>query len=1601
MKRLIHKAGFTLAGIFWILAMLLPAFAQTPVGTDIENVAHAQYHDASGYVYSIQSQPVITTVSQGSLLTILKRVEQTVCLPLDTVRYHITLSNLGNLAASSITVTDTLSADLTYISSQPSATVNGRIVSWNLLEIQPGVTIEITLIARVAPGISSGTTIENSANFRTSENKTGSSARVEITIGTLPDLVLKKSVNRLNAAVGDSLIYTITLENIGNAPSTNTILYDDLPELTEFVACSGGGQSIAGIIGWNIGSLAPGNVVEETVTAIIKTGSSPGTIITNIVSVINSEGVNRSALTTTSVIEEVRYPDLRIEKTANLSAEAGTELKYTITYQNLGNGAATNVIITDTLSENVDYVSSTGSSFYDSQTRIATWNIGNLTANMSSSQSVELMVRIRSPLDNGTVITNSATITCDEGTTEQASVNTTVASAPELTLTNVVMGHTAPGDTLAYHLVFANIGNTIATSTVISDSLGAEVDFISASAPYQYESSTRRVTWYPGNLNSGAKDSVEIKVRIRPGIVDGTKTQNAAKITCSEGPSATAGASAIIKSPVLSITKTATNTTIGAGDELKYLIIYRNTGSNLASGVIITDTLAANLNYISSEGLSSYNSQTRIVTWNIGTLTANMNSSDSLDLTVQVKSLLNNGTVIANSAMIKCNEGFTAKASFNVTVTSAPILTLTKTTRSQAYPGDILAYELTFTNSGNAIATQTTITDTLSSLVEFVDASGVHSYDESNHLVKWEIGELTPGVDSTFSLNVAIKPDLSGSHELVNQAWIHSLESSEDSAVARTRIKSLGMHITAEPDSIIGNGNNYADIMAVITDADGQPAVNGTKVIFSTSQGSYTTGTDTVLTLNGIAQTRLISNRIDQATVPVKVKARLENAFVTDSTTVVFYAATIVGIVTDSEQNPIIGAIVSLIYNGVVVDTDTTSATGQYEFPIFESGTYTIIIQITDDEGNTRSIEQTVDVTLSDSGQISTIGERSTISGRLFDLNTQEPINVAGIPVIINEIFVSSLAKPAQTMFSDTTVTDSTGFWSFSNLDLATYSIAVDDNGAYGYNGAQCIIVLDSPGQCIFNVDIALRPIPLRAYKTVNKSQVLSGDDLIYQIYYQALENTVTDTFQIIDQLPPELEWISDGLIHSEELIFDGFDKITNELRFHRFGMTANTADSITIKTMVRTDLSPGISAITNQAFIYSPNDTISTSDDVRSTTTTRIISPFIAVKKVVNRRVVEAGDILTYMVTIENKSTDITLDNLTITDILPRGFRYREKRSAWDGQLTADPLIQISDNRQVLVWTASDTLLPGKSHELKYRVITGLDCQFGENANVVSARSTLPEGIMVTSNEAKAEVILKPGMLQDRGFIFGKVFYDSNRNRIHDQNEETAKGIEIITEEGTRVITDQFGKYSIPNVRTGDHVLRINPKTLPDSVTVALSSADFLGDSTSRLVKMPPGGIAKANFILQKRSNVSVSAVPSPQTFEMESIDISVSRTVTQTDSVASHDDLTIMPAETAFLHADIHYLNQPLGTTIRVIASLSTNLMFSETSIDSLKHLKSWVLPIGTGQRDFELDLEISASTSVQNDQTINIRVETLDDKMVVKGLSEKTFTVRKKQT
>ncbi len=108
---------------------------------------------------------------------------------------------------------------------------------------------------------------------------------------------------------------------------------------------------------------------------------------------------------------------LNVDKTC---ASKDDEITYTIPYRNYGSVDALDVVIIDTISSGLSYVSSTGSGTFDASSNTVTWNIGTVpgfkTETGISPTVGEFSVTVS--VDDGTKgrSVNRAAITCSNGT---------------------------------------------------------------------------------------------------------------------------------------------------------------------------------------------------------------------------------------------------------------------------------------------------------------------------------------------------------------------------------------------------------------------------------------------------------------------------------------------------------------------------------------------------------------------------------------------------------------------------------------------------------------------------------------------------------------------------------------------------------------------------------------------------------------------------------------------------------------------------------------------------------------------------------------------------------------------------------------------------------------------------------------------------------------------------------------------------------------------------------------------------------------------------------------------------------------------------------
>lgn len=232
-----------------------------------------------------------------------------------------------------------------------------------------------------------------------------------------------------------------------------------------------------------------------------------------------------------------------------------------------------------------------------------------------------------------------------------------------------------------------------------------------------------------------------------------------------------------------------------------------------------------------------------------------------------------------------------------------------------------------------------------------------------------------------------------------------------------------------------------------------------------------------------------------------------------------------------------------------------------------------------------------------------------------------------------------------------------------------------------------------------------------------------------------------------------------------------------------------------------------------------------------------------LRIQKDINKKEAMIGDIVTYTVTIQNLSNDNAVENVILDDMIPAGFKYVADRVLLDNVPIADPT-----GGRPLAFSIG-TVGASVTKVLKYQLVVGSGVVPGTYENIAHARYA--DGVTISNSATKTiKIVMDP--LFDLGSVLGKVFYDLNENGVQDAPEYDAMegttivekpvpNVQIVMEDGTVITTDQEGKFSVPGILPGRHILRVDERTLPPGT--------FLTTDKAMVIDVTKGGVLKANF--------------------------------------------------------------------------------------------------------------------------------------------------------
>ncbi len=325
----------------------------------------------------------------------------------NTFSYSLGITNNGPIAASTVQLTDTLPAGVTFSSVTPAASCSqtAGTVTCNFATLASGASTPAITINVVAAAVGTVTNTANVTETQSDYNLINNTASASTIISPASDMSITKT-GPATANQGDTITYTLTAKNNGPTVATTIVVTDTLPAQVSFSSASAGCSFSAGTVTCTAASLAVNATAVFTVSVIAQTvGSAVNT------AVVSASQTDPTAANNTSSVTTVigASAEISIVKTASANpVKQGATFSYILTVHNNGPSAATAVTATDVLPTGVTFSSASAGCSYVSATRTVTCTAASLAVSATVVFNIQVVAGVPA------LVSNTATVTATQ-----------------------------------------------------------------------------------------------------------------------------------------------------------------------------------------------------------------------------------------------------------------------------------------------------------------------------------------------------------------------------------------------------------------------------------------------------------------------------------------------------------------------------------------------------------------------------------------------------------------------------------------------------------------------------------------------------------------------------------------------------------------------------------------------------------------------------------------------------------------------------------------------------------------------------------------------------------------------------------------------------------------------------------------------------------------------------------------------------------------------------------------------------------------------------------------------------------------------------------
>ena len=1032
-------------------------------------------------------------------------------------------------------------------------------------------------------------------------------------------------------------------------------------------------------------------------------------------------------------------------------------------------------------------------------------------------------------------------------------------------------------ETLLVRFVYKNVGNVKADSATIETVLPpAGLRFVPGSTQGTISNGT--VTWKILNVNPGQTDSVSVKMVVDSTLNAGIQLSVDASLTWLSS-SVTASKIFVVHSfPRLEMTNVPSASVVGSGRTITYQITVKNTGNVQSTNTTLVDTISQNGTYQSASVTpDSIRSAQRVIVWKMGTIPAS--SQKVVSVTVVTQSNIGEQT-LSNTA-VAYSDNVPAGAESKVVV---PIIPVAPKSISISIDRQYIFGKLNQDSARIQVVLRDSNNQALPDGVPVQLTTSLGFF--SNNL------KTTTVILQNETASAMLRSE--NVQNIIERATIVVLGGTSLAGTIKD-----SAYVFMYPGAVTG---------MVVNGIDRQPLQGAIALVFNSSEqiaGSDTTGSDgwffiplnkdiKLYTLKIVVQDRFGDTITTQATVdptifpapPIVIPNTLSGRIVykisgrpvpAEGVTVFLdSAASGVGL-SVRNQRQVKGLLPSSFGFLSRVREEKTDQWGRFKFENLKPSQYVISVDsnqypsykgynfISDTVAGTLTINFTIEIS-----QDSTVSlvmtryqENQTVNAGdtvQFTIAANNMGNVTHYNVALTDTlprfthFVSAEKGIFKSVEYDTT--NRIVRWSADSLrnsegDSVHLRLLLSRNIPDSTNMRNAVWFSSTILSGLNSVTntVIRSAAELKFGNLFGKDSTMAGDSLQKIIWFS---NTGTDSvkgIRIVDTMYSAGKVLARVDTNYSSVISDSI------ITIFIGAIAPGESDTVTISMQTDFSLKKGTTIISSAHLMQNDSSLLNVKAELRMSDNPKIAS-FLKIIKSANKKIAEIGDIVTYQIQISNTSPTYVYP-VRVFDFLPYAFKYIKNSARFNGK-PVEP--RLDQNFNSLNWDSLETILSNRTGTLVYQLAIGADGLESEGLNTAYASATASNGTILTSAASQWQVTVRPGVFTEKGLIIGKVFYDDNRNAYQESGENGIKDVELWMEDGTKIVTGDDGKYSLPEVKPGQHVLRINEHSLPSGVELLGGNNKFANDPSSQFVRVTEGGIAKANFFVKRNLQDSIS---------------------------------------------------------------------------------------------------------------------------------------------